>query len=355
MSYLIIHVVRRFSMRGGMEKYVWNLVHGLSHSGLAVGVICQSYDVGVDPKISVFTVEELPLENSSYKQLLAFNDAVLKSLRANFGGIPLIVHSHERCTFHQITTFHTLPFSVAPDSFFRFLSPRTQAWLNMEFAELFSESVRFVIPVSELLMKLLINRYPNLTSKKNLRVGYPGVFGQDSIRSQNATKVYKMVFVGKEWKRKGLRQAIKILGSLRAAGFDVELDVFGVLELQVPRSMRAIHGVTYMGWVDSVPWEKYDLLVHLARSEAFGMVVAEARAAGLSVLTYSHVGAVGLGFSQMLIAEPREKICELANRVKPHILNRNCSTGQILWSWENLVSMHVQEIYPQVKPVFFGS
>ena len=59
-----------------------------------------------------------------------------------------------------------------------------------------------------------------------------------------------------------------------------------------------------MGWRQMIPWEEYEVLIHPAKKEPFGMVVAEARSHGVKVLTSSEVGSVDLGFNDLIAVKP---------------------------------------------------
>jgi UDP-glucose:(heptosyl)LPS alpha-1,3-glucosyltransferase len=49
--------------------------------------------------------------------------------------------------------------------------------------------------------------------------------------------------------------------------------------------------ITFHGWTAQVPFGEYDLLIHPAREEPFGMIVPEALASGCKVLVSENVGA----------------------------------------------------------------
>ncbi len=68
-----------------------------------------------------------------------------------------IVHSHERCDFHHITTFHGPPFAqIREKPFWKRLSIRVLAHLSLERRELLAPSVSKVAPNSELIFRSLM-------------------------------------------------------------------------------------------------------------------------------------------------------------------------------------------------------
>ena len=90
-------------------------------------------------------------------------------------------------------------------------------------------------------------------------------------------------YLSVKWKRKGLDIAIRIIQQYRKQKPGATLTVFGVEHKELPRSMKGLSWVTVNGWDARIPWDQFDLLIHPARKEPFGMVVAEARSFGLPV------------------------------------------------------------------------
>jgi len=294
----VVQVVRKLGRVGGMESYVWFLSRELASLGVTVHVICESVVEMPDLRILVHCVERSS-NARRYKALQEFSCRVSSYVQQNPDRFKsALIHSHERTDCHQITTFHGPPIK-GMTTWFRlktFFSPRLRAWHQMEEKELLSSQVQSVVPVSGLLRDELEICYPGLTSKIPF-IGYPG-FDMDASRQlislPNREEVvpYKCVFVGKEWSRKGLDIAIKIGETARARLIPMELDVYGVDEHSIASLVRGRNWVKIKGWQDVVPWQHYNVLLHPARKEPFGMVVSEALSAGLLVLCSDKVGAV---------------------------------------------------------------
>ncbi|MGB0957561.1 MAG: glycosyltransferase, partial [Litorivicinus sp.] len=105
----VVHVVKRFGPVGGMERYVWELVHALASQGVTVKVICEKlYRQPEDnDRIEVIELGETR-PKPRWISMLRFSRRVTKACQHH--GFSRdngwIVHSHERTAVHQVTTFH---------------------------------------------------------------------------------------------------------------------------------------------------------------------------------------------------------------------------------------------------------
>ena len=103
------------------------------------------------------------------------------------------------------------------------------------------------------------------------------------------------------------------------------------------------------GWSPTISWSQFDLLIHPALQEPFGMVVAEARSQGLPVLMSSNVGASDLKFSntkRLSLTDSVSRWCDAAKE-----LVEMDKSAQIKWSWDDLVNKHLTMIYPKISPI----
>ena len=292
----IIQIVKRFGPVGGMETYVWRLAHGLSERGYSVSIICEQVMAEVSREIDVIQVEKCR-EKRRWKSMLIFRERVDAVLQDRFRSQDIIIHSHERSISHQVTTFHGPPINVDSNlNLIKKLSPRIRGWRKMERHELLSPRVQCVVLVSSQVQKVLTAEYPELISKR-LQLGWPAVdqVTDFEARDHHGSGSTRFVFVGKEWKRKGLRLAVDIFESFCTTDPHATLDVYGVDSSAVPKVMRERVGVRFMGWSQQIPWVQYDVLVHPADMEPFGMVIAEARAYGVAVIMSDQVGGCRYG------------------------------------------------------------
>ncbi len=345
----IVQVVKRFGPVGGMETYVWRLAHGLSERGLSVSVVCEQVVGEVSANIDVFQVEKSP-EKPRWKSMLLFRARVDLLLKDRFQGQKIIVHSHERSLSHHVTTFHGPPINANGNlNWIQRLSPRIRGWMQMERHELLSQNVQCVVPVSSKVQDALTDEYRDLKSK-HMQLGWPGVDSIGEARAQNDSGQVssRFVFVGKEWKRKGLCRAFDIVGAFRVSNPNVTLDVFGVAPSDVPKKLSKKTGVRFKGWTSEIPWANYDVLIHPAENEPFGMVVAEARSHGVAVLMSDRVGAADLAFNEIRIVPFDAPLTHWESALQELLVSTNRSR-EVKWTWNDLVDLHCQTIYPQLE------
>lgn len=337
----VTHVVRRFGPVGGMENYVWRLAHHCVARGIRVRVICERVDESVDPAIDVFRV--LPASpRPRWKAMRHFQqrvEAVLAQGRDGFG----ILHSHERCLSHQVTTFHGPPMGhlrAAP--WYRRWSTRVKEWLAMESEELLADHVRVVCPVSGGIQRALEHAYPSLHDRM-IRVTWPGVDAPTALRTG---RQHRLLFVGKEWKRKGLDRAIELIQALHLVDSRFSLTVFGVDPADVPRAWLKVPHVIWAGWVEHIPYCDYDVLVHPARQEPFGMVVLEARAAGLGCVISDAVGAAECQLTGVTVV-PEDAPLQSWVWATTALIDQSIAP-EAPWSWDDVATQYIEEIYPLV-------
>lgn len=350
MTVSIIHIVKRLGRVGGMETYVWHLIHGLAQHGETVAVVCE--DVFESPAKKIKVIQVSPsLERRRWKSMLCFRERVQQVIKREFKGKRVILHSHERSLGHQVTTFHGPPIDIPSRwSVLGWLNPRLRAWRAMERDELLCKTVKIILPVSAMIEHALKSRY-NFTIEQCVELAWPGV-EEDAVPSILPSPhlgPVQFLFVGKEWKRKGLRFAISVVNEFRRTHADAVLTVFGVVLDELPADITALEWVSFKGWDARIPWVQFDILIHPAIREPFGMVVAEARTQGLPVLMSTHVGAADLNFS-LTEALPLDATlsdwCDAAQ-----MLLRIGKSAEVKWSWSNLVAKHLNVIYPKVAAV----
>ncbi|MBI4445105.1 MAG: glycosyltransferase family 4 protein [Acidobacteria bacterium] len=102
----------------------------------------------------------------------------------------------------------------------------------------------------------------------------------------------RLIFVGKEWKRKGLDRLLEALSLARRQGARVSLRVIGCPRDELPAALRQTEGVEWLGFIrKELEPERFldqvgdsDVGCLLSRAEAGGIVVREFHALGLAVL-----------------------------------------------------------------------
>ena len=343
---VVTHIVRRFGLVGGMEAYVWHLCRGLSERGWVVNIICEQQS-GTLPGVNVLQTP-INRKNSRWQQMHAFRNEVYKLVdsRKDLG----IIHSHERSIAHNVTTFHGQPFYRTRDAkkWWHCMSKRIEAWVKMEEHELCSESCQAIVPVSYLVKRNISELYP-LVSAKLLDPIWPGVSYTDKFELIKIRRDgLSCVFVGVEWRRKGLEKAIEIVKLLRADSIDVTLSVYGPSAEKLPAWMQRVDWLLLEGFQAVVPYKEYDLLIHPAEYEAFGMVVSEARQQGVPVLMSDMVGALDLHRCHVRALSLNSSIetwCESARELlKEKSANQDICKDQI-WDWSCVASSYERLVY----------
>ena len=217
-SGLVVQVVRRFGPVGGMEAYVWHLSHELAKLGILVVVLCEAQAAEpTHPGVRVIALVRRWPARPRWWAYLGFARAVRQRLQEP-DLLGALVHSHERCSGHDITTFHSEPFCGGqPPRGLQRLSPRhwINHWMERRELGLNGHPVR-VAPVSARVSHLLVQAYPDLAGRLEHPLA-PSVEAPRSMPAARACQTESGVvgFMGREWKRKGLPLALRIVAQLR--------------------------------------------------------------------------------------------------------------------------------------------
>jgi len=288
----VLHIVRRYGPVGGMEGYVWALTQKLADMGCRVSILCETRHADSPENIRVYQLGDIA-PKPRWLAALRFSDRAKRWLAGN-PHESWLIHSHETTDFHHIATFHGPPFAhVRQRPFWRNLSLRVQANLWLEQKVVCARSVRAVIPNSDLIRERLQNYYPCIGS----RMTDPILPGVEAIRERPEKPISDhggiIGFVGKEWKRKGLDIVVDIVREMRKTRPQLELHVAG----PKPETIRHLFadwqdGYKLLGETNARPlFQHFDLLLHPARMEPFGMVITEALSARVPVIASDQCGA----------------------------------------------------------------
>ncbi|MFN4003742.1 MAG: glycosyltransferase family 4 protein [Hylemonella sp.] len=285
----LLHVVRRYGPVGGMERYVWELTQALARIGYEVEVLCEVCVAPAPPGVRVHELGAV-MPRPRWLALLRFGHRVRRWVQAHPAGTWLI-HSHERLGCHDFTTFHGPPFAtIFQKSWLRWLSLRVAMHLFLEMRELMV--ARAIVPVSDVVARQLAHYYP-WVAHKITRPVVPAV-GPAAVRPWRTVPSGAGVvgFVGREWKRKGLPVAIEAVKALRALRPGVQLVVVGPEPAEIAHLLKdGDESCRLVAWTAQVPYADFDVLIHPAQAEPFGMVVTEAMAARVPVVVSAVCGA----------------------------------------------------------------
>lgn len=346
----IIHIVRRYGLVGGMERYVWETTLKLRDLNHDVIVICQACMEEVPAGITVHQLGSFmkrPRWLSSLRFSLAVKSWLAKNPHAN-----AIIHSHERLSIHHITTFHSPPFAnVLRKHWWQLLSLRIWAQLYLERREL--TVARFIVPNSITIKQQLADYYPRLAHKLTAPI-MPGV----NVLAQRTFRIAPsnggvIGFIGQEWKRKNLRFAITVIEKLRQTRPNLQFIVVGP-EINDIKTLFANWNGGYLlaGWSNKEYLSKFDVLLHPAIAEPYGMVISEAMAANVPVVVSDVCGAVpqiAHGAGDILsLSAPVESWSEAINKQ----LNRTEALPVFTRTWQSVANEYIN-IYlqlPNQKP-----
>lgn len=286
----LLYIVRRYGPVGGMERYVWELSLKVRDLGLPVTVICQRCHAEIPQGITVIELGEVS-QRPGWIAALRFSRRVSKWLEKN-PQTNTVIHSHERVRMHHVTTFHGPPFAnVCDKPWWKRFSIRVFAQLFLERREL--STAIAIVPNSEMIKEQLRHYYPEYAHKLTLPV-VPGVVPGKQRDARVVPADGGVVgFVGKEWKRKGLPFAAEIVKELRLTRPNCRLIVIGP---GAESNVQALFsdwagGYELAGWSELARFAEFDVLLHPAVAEPYGMVIAEAMAAGVPVVISDACGA----------------------------------------------------------------
>jgi UDP-glucose:(heptosyl)LPS alpha-1,3-glucosyltransferase len=333
-----IHIVRRYGHVGGMERYVWELTNALAKQGQNVKVVCEKQFDEVHPSIEVVELGSVR-QKPRWLAMLRFSKRVSAYFdTTDYSG--WVIHSHERTACHHVTTFHGPPIGDRKKSVLDCLSPRLQTWSYLERREICADRVKHVLPNSLLISEQLANLYPEAKNKL-CEPAYPGV-DETFYNLRPNRNGHTVGFIGREWKRKGLDIAVQTVEQARRENPALKFLVAG------PKSDDVAH--LFSNWPEEsyelLGWAKtedvlaeIDILIHPARKEPFGMVIAEANAAGVPVLISTNSGISPLINNEMGKAISIDKLQEWPKNLM-QLLNSG-SVKKLNLTWDALASQHV--------------
>ena len=334
-------LVKNFVTTGGAERYAVELSTCLLRRGHEVHVYAQRWDPTLVDGMTIYRVPGIHRPRYLNALLYAFETRRLVKREAYD-----VIHSHQRTIFHQVLSMHHPCYSISRNRvgpisqfvgpFKRFANPRHFAYRWLESRQFGCASLRYVVAVSEGTKQDILARYDLASSV--VRVIYPGVDSRKmspEITRQHRIDVRKrygltegdiaIIFVGSEFKRKGLRFAIEALGLLRDERVSCKVHFF-VLGAGDQREYR--HLAERFGIVEQVHFiglyphvEHYyaaaDICLLPTLSDPFPLVVMEAMAFGLPVIVSKVQGVAEVlqnGYNAMLLDDPRDA-CQIKGAI----------------------------------------
>jgi UDP-glucose:(heptosyl)LPS alpha-1,3-glucosyltransferase len=337
-----------------MENYVCELSRALLGLGQKVTIICESREQEVLPQGLELIVVGNRYHKPRWLAQWGFSQKVSQFIGQNTYS-DTIIHSHERSSVHHVSTFHGPPFLMRKNRLLDVLSPRIAMWTKLEKKELMGTQVLAILPNSPLIGGQLKSLYPAAAAKV-LEPAYPGVIDSFSKITRHTDGV-TVGFLGREWKRKGLDVACQILQKLRETVPEAHFLVAGCDAQEIAHLFNgwSKDSYTLLGWI-AEPSDflgKVDLLLHPARSEPFGMAIAEANAVGIPVVVSNHCGIAALVGPEQGFVCPLEldaPSVELWVDACLSILNSKPIVTSMNLSWDTLAQQHIR-LYRELLPL----
>lgn len=325
-----------------MEFYVRALVESLEPLVSAQMVICAKSFIDVNAvNVVELGIESLGNRRSLVHQLRSFSVAVgpIISELKNQG---YIVHSHERICGHDVSTQHG---PLIEPTLLSILSPKYKLWKKLEISEL---NCSAIVPVSNLLADDITCKYP-MFAERLVGIGWPGMPCPDGPALESARSTRRLseltgiraLFVGRETRRKGLAFAVDVVRAVRKLGWNMTLTLVG--PEKAPADLPDF--VDFLGWKERVPYEEFDLLIHPARQEPFGMCVTEAYCAGVPSFVSENVGAKGLGLEGVFDLPLSDNPQLWAKKILSFLGSRQKLSMTYRWSWEDLARFYCRDVY----------
>ncbi len=336
-----IQIVRRYGPVGGMERYVWELSHALAKRGKPVRILCEKAHQFPAPETGIEVIElgEAP-PKPRWLSMLRFSSNVSRWCREN-DCQHWVIHSHERTAVHDVTTFHGPPFAERKKRLLDFLSPRIHTWLSLEKRELCGQQTQAVLPNSDLIALSLSKHYPCCVPNLG-KPAYPGV--NDHFYSiQRNSNAYTIGFIGKEWKRKGLPFACKIVRKLRETHPEVSFVVAGPAPNEIEHlfSDWPEQSFRLLGWAKTEDVvTQSELILHPAKAEPFGMVIAEANAAGARCLISDLCGIANMITPEMGNVLSLESNIDQWCAAATSLLGKKGEIPKLQLRWQGLAEQH---------------
>jgi UDP-glucose:(heptosyl)LPS alpha-1,3-glucosyltransferase len=286
----VVQVVKKFGICGGMEEYACRLTNELSTLGVKVQIVCeQKVHEPEDKKVQISELGK-SLEKPRWLSHLFFAKKVRNWAKLH-ADKNTIIHSHERIDCHHLTTLHSTLYNFPS----RRKLPSLRNYFNeyIESRELNSSSVQKIVPVSKLIAEQIETKYAGVSHRLAPPIS-PGVSPINAVKKKLEPESPVIGFLGKEWKRKGLPKVIEIWRELRTeypfarlclAGFPID-EPIGISEDE----LRFVDQLGHVGRKEDF-YEKIDILLHPAKREAYGMVIAEALSIGIPVICSQETGA----------------------------------------------------------------
>lgn len=302
MKFAIIRKECSFRM-GGAERYAANLSRALVNLGHTVYMLAERCDEDVHPDLVHVPIhvdhrsswaKNLTFHRNSQKAVAELNADVVLALSRSFPGDAFRVSD----PLHDY--WMTIRYPAKIHRFLQKLNPRHRAILALEKGIFDPANTRFIITNSKLSKRLI--RQSHAYPQDRVHVIYNGVDLARFSPPERSTPValggpVRLLFVGQDFKRKGLIPLIESLAEVKSRGHSFRLRVVG---RDRPKRYKALAErlglggeITFEGASQSIQkaYQEADLFVFPSLYDPFANVCLESMACGLPVLTTTTNGS----------------------------------------------------------------
>ncbi len=297
--------------QGGAERYAVSLARGLAGLGHKVHVFAGKFDRQQHPDI---TIHKVPfIKSPSALKNLSFQRNVRRLLQNHdFDIVQGLSQVFPQDVYRMGDGLHLhwlqIQTPVPWKRVFKLLSPRHRVILAIEKHIFKQDNYRHIIANSIMCKNQLLSYY-NVPEEK-ISLIYNGVdlkrFNNE-MKDVSRTRVRKkmgikkedivLLFVGHNFKRKGLQFTIKTAMALKEKGYKIKLVAAGrgnpAPFLKIAEKERFSDSIIFSGNIKTVEelYHASDMLIHPALYDPFSNVCLEAMACGLPVVTTVFNGA----------------------------------------------------------------
>ncbi len=286
--------------KGGAERYAANLCRELCELGHEVWVLAEIFANDIHPDL-----KHVPIKvnrTTSSRRNRSFNkNAQKEALKLNVDHVIALSRSYPSDAFRVSDPLHCFWMKIRyPGKIHQFLqslNPRHKAILEIEKAILDPNNTRMIVTNSKLSKKIIGEYYDY--PQERIHVIYNGVdhsqFTADTSLRKRET--LELLFVGQDFKRKGLGPVIEAVALAKNDGYICQLRVIGRDNpspyQEQAKKLGILDLVTFEGPTRQVQdaYREADLFVFPSLYDPFANVVLESLACGLPAITTTTNGS----------------------------------------------------------------
>jgi UDP-glucose:(heptosyl)LPS alpha-1,3-glucosyltransferase len=328
--------IRNINIKSGLGKIVYEQILHFQNQGIKVDIYTHKYDPIIKKSgAKIFKIFKVPFVNEFYQRLLFAKFAQKKIAKKGYD----LVIGHGDLIEQDILFLHNLVEKAYLLTHKKKMEPLNDL---AKFRELIFKSQKFKLLIANsALMKNELVEYFHIAEDK-IKIVYPGydpkqfnISNKEEIRAVlrkdlniNQDSVLIGFITSGDFKKRALSLFIEAINKI-----DKNLDFKILLVGKDSNIDKYMHEIKSFGLenrfiikdpIDSV--ERYfyavDFTVHPAYFEEFGMVVQEAMACGLPVITSSSVGASEIMLDKTLVMK-EPNLEELSNMIEKLISDKN--------------------------------